>query len=198
MPSKKVEIQCPTCSGIFKRVPCDINQAIENTGLWRCKTCTLIIKNKALSRPLMSKRRHGPCIKIKTEDGWVFEHRYIMEQHLGRKLDVNEAVHHKNHKRSDNRLENLEIMEHGDHSRFHHLGTKHSMETKRKISKIKKANYVYEKHPFYRHITIKDLKVQYLKHGDTTKASKELGISRTTFYRKLKHFNLTMEELCQA
>ncbi len=41
--------------------------------------------------------------------GWIYQHRYIMEQHLGRPLTDYENVHHKNGDKTDNRLENLEL-----------------------------------------------------------------------------------------
>ena len=57
-----------------------------------------------------------PC---SNQDGYIMEHRYIMEQHIGRYIKDDEAVHHKNKDRKDNRLENLELMTFKEHARLH-------------------------------------------------------------------------------
>lgn len=54
-----------------------------------------------------------------TKDGYVMEHVYIMEQHLGRLLTDDEIVHHINKKRDDNRLENLMLMTKSEHMSMH-------------------------------------------------------------------------------
>lgn len=137
MPSKKIEVTCPDCLISFLRYSHSVSKAIKNSGLWRCQGCTLKSRNTSKARPLLSKRKKGKCVQIKTSEGWMLEHRYIMEQHLGRKLNVSEAVHHINHSRSDNRLENLEVMGHGEHTKMHHTGLKRSDETRKRISELK-------------------------------------------------------------
>jgi len=53
--------------------------------------------------------------------GYVLYHRIVMENHLGRLLDPNEVVHHKNRNRKDNQISNLEVMCMKSHVRMHGL-----------------------------------------------------------------------------
>jgi hypothetical protein len=56
---------------------------------------------------------------------YVREHRMIMAEHLGRALRRNEVVHHRNGKRGDNRMRNLELIQGQAHHNGHTIAQKH-------------------------------------------------------------------------
>lgn len=60
-------------------------------------------------------RSHPYCDK----DGYVREHRLVMEKFLGRYINKNEVVHHINHDGLDNRIENLQLMTRSEHTKLH-------------------------------------------------------------------------------
>lgn len=53
------------------------------------------------------------------KDGYIMEHDLVMECFIGRHLSNDEVVHHKNHKRDDNRLSNLQLMTFKEHAALH-------------------------------------------------------------------------------
>lgn len=92
-------------------------------------------KRPGISRPIGDKRKHAQSgyIFIKTEKGWVQEHRLIMEQRIGRELRPDEAVHHIDGDIENNSDNNLALMTNGGHTRLHRIGSKMSGVTKEKI-----------------------------------------------------------------
>lgn len=75
---------------------------------------------------------HPGCLS----DGNVYEHRIVCENYIGRYLKQDEVVHHINHNRQDNRIENLLILCSKEaHSRLHAL---------EKSNEVNKSDYIVE------------------------------------------------------
>jgi hypothetical protein len=101
---------CTTCGKLVRRSPSQIK---KGTGRYCSRECAGTRIGKTMTT--------DGYWQVLTEDDRrnVKEHRYIIEQHLGRRLDEKEIVHHINCDRLDNRLENLKIMTRAEHNRLH-------------------------------------------------------------------------------
>jgi len=115
----------PTCSqecgGTLRRGPVSPRKSCEVCGKsvngtktktrFCSRSCAVRVnQNWSKNRPIGYKTKDASgYVLLKTANGWVHEHRLIMEHKLGRSLLPGENVHHINGIRDDNSPDNLEL-----------------------------------------------------------------------------------------
>jgi len=94
---------CPVCNNLMKETArvCSGCFKGEHTGKWKGGSMLTVYGYR------MVKAREGEAGQ--TKNGYILEHRRVVQDHIGRALFKYENVHHKNGVRDDNRLENLEL-----------------------------------------------------------------------------------------
>lgn len=119
--------------------------------------------------------------------GYVMEHIAVWEQKTGVSVPDNCCVHHLNGNKSDNRIENLCLMQFGAHTKLHNTGRKVSDKFRETMS-IKARERFSDKrnHPFYKAVDMEDVLARRARGEKVSDICKAYGISKRTYYDKLK------------
>jgi hypothetical protein len=119
--AKKIIVNCDFCTNSLEKWPCFIKKNI-NKKHYCNSLCRKLAMQKGETTYGFKETTGSPLNPYRrcTKNGkFVYEHRWIMEQKIGRKLTRNEHVHHINGNPKDNRIENLEILSKSDHAKTH-------------------------------------------------------------------------------
>ncbi|MBQ5655957.1 MAG: HNH endonuclease [Bacteroidaceae bacterium] len=123
------------------------------------------------------------------KSGYVMEPIVVWEDHTGVFVPDNCCIHHLNGNKTDNRIENLCMMQRSAHTVFHHRGKHHSETTKSILSQKAKERFADQKnHPFYKDINVGEMIAMRKSGASVISVCKKHGISKSTYYKKLEEF----------
>lgn len=111
---KYADKECPNCGETFR--------PYRATSKYCSKACKWANNGGRNKKPVTWWKNQKGYIegRIWLADGTqirVKQHRWIVEGILGRPLEASEDVHHINGVKDDNRPENLQVLEHGEHAK---------------------------------------------------------------------------------
>lgn len=127
MIKKKGKIfKCEYCAKSFYRTPSEIKRGRQRFCSKQCagKKMKGELKNTPPIENSNWRINRKGYVETTRRKKRILQHRWIMEQYIGRELTIKEAVHHLNGKKTDNRLENLIVLSTTLHSKKHRSAIK--------------------------------------------------------------------------
>ena len=125
----------------------------------------------------------GKYIEQKVGKTWVFQHRVVASEKIGRQIRADEAVHHIDGNPLNNNPDNLEVMDHADHTVMHHTGLKRSAETCRKIVANRVTRHTPQKLSVEK---VLEIRLRHAMGESCPKMAKEYGVTNCSIYAVIK------------